>query len=73
MRNVYGEACISKQIFTNRLNIGLPLRTCVEKIIPLSGNILTLVKKKIPDAMVSKEGHADSILWPKREGSVLMV
>ena len=56
-KDVYGEASLSPKIFTDRLNMGLPLRTKIKQL---------SCKEKVPGAAVSKEGHADSVLEHKK-------
>ena len=66
MCDAYGEACFSEKKFTNELNIGLPLRGLVEKIVHRVEKHWLTDKENILSAAVSKEGHADSLLGYER-------
>ena len=58
MSDVLREACFNQKIFTNELNIGLPLQTWVEKIIFRMETHWFPGKEKVLGAVVSQEGHA---------------
>ena len=51
-----------KKIFPDELNMGLPLRACVEKKVYVVETHRLTSKKKVQSTVVSKEGHADSLL-----------
>ena len=75
MCNVYEEACFSQKMFTNELNMGLPLQAWVEKTVHgvdihwLSSKkkikIKKKIKKEVPDTGISKR-HADNHLGYER-------
>ena len=60
MCDEYGEICFSQKMFTNGLNLGLSLR--VKKTVHGVGTSWNTGKEKVSKAVVSKEGHADSVL-----------
>ena len=66
MLDVYKEKCFSQKIFTNELNMGLPLRINVKKIIKGVEIRWLSSKEKVPGAVVSKEGNTDSLLRHER-------
>ena len=55
-----------KRMFTNWLNMGLPRWAWVEKTVHRVETHWLSSKEKVLDTAVSKEGHADSILWHER-------
>ena len=62
MYNMYGEAFFSQKNFRNEQNVCLPQRTWVTKTFNGLKTPWLSGKEKIPDAAVSKEHHADSVL-----------
>ena len=54
------------RIFTNGLNIGLPLLTWTKKIAHEVNTHWLSSKKKVLGLAVSKEGHADNLLGHER-------
>ena len=55
-----------KNTFTNWLNMGLPQGVCVKKTVKGEETHHLSSKEKIVSILVSKEGHADSVLRCKR-------
>ena len=53
------EVCFSLNIFTNRLNMGLPQLAWVEKTIDGVETHWLSGREKVSNAKLSKEGHAD--------------
>ena len=51
-----------KRIFTNGLNMSLLLQASVEKTVYKVETHWLSDKEKVPDAVVSKEAHVDSVL-----------
>ena len=50
-------------MFTNKLNMVLPLRAWIVKLVDgMETKTLRWKKQKIPGAKVSHEGHANSVL-----------
>ena len=75
MYDLYREACFSKKkkIFTNELNLSFPLQAKVKKKKKKKKKKKTVSEvdslsseKKVPSAVVSKEGHTDSLLSHER-------
>ena len=58
------EECFSKKkkVFTNELNIGLPLWAYIEKTFHVVETHRLSSKEKVVGAAVTKEGDADSLL-----------
>ena len=52
--------------FTNELNIGLPLWARIKKTVDKVKTHWLFSKEKILDTVISKEGHADSLLEQER-------
>ena len=57
---------LDKNMYTNRLNMGLPLKAQDEKRIHRVETHWLSSKEKVADTMVSKEGHADCLLEDER-------
>ena len=62
MCNVCGEALFPQKMFTNELNIGLSLQTWVKKTIHGMEMYWLSSKEKVLGSVISKEGHAVSVL-----------
>ena len=62
MCDVWRKTCFSQKMFTNRLNIGLLLWDWMEKTVHRVETHWLSSKEKVLGAVVSKEGHADSVL-----------
>ena len=68
MCNVHWEACFTKEkkMFTHGLNMSLPLQAWVGKSVHEVETHRLSGKEKVLGAVVSKEGHADSLLGHER-------
>ena len=62
MCDEYGEAYFNWKIFTNELNMGLQLWSWVEKTVHGVKTHWLSNKEKVPGRVISKEGHANSLL-----------
>ena len=62
MHGVYWEAYFSQRIFSNGLNMGLPIQAWVDKSVHRVETYWLSGKEKVPGTAISKEGHADSFL-----------
>ena len=60
--DVNEEASFDQRIFANRLKIVLPQRTWAEKTVHRRETHRLFGKEKVPDTVVSNEGHAHSDL-----------
>ena len=66
MWGVSREVCFSQKMFTNDLNMGLPLRACFEKTVYGEETCWPSGKEKVPDAAISKADYTDSLLGHER-------
>ena len=57
---------LKKNIYMNGLNMGLSQRAKLEKTVHNVETHRLSDKEKFTNSAVSKEGHADSVLWHKR-------
>ena len=64
--NVYREESFSQKMFTNGLNKDFPLWDTVEKTVHRVEAHWLSSNKNVPTAVVSKEGHADSLQGHKK-------
>ena len=66
MSAVYGQACFGKKMFTNELNMGLPLRAWVEKKVHSVEALWLSIKEIVSIAAVNWEGPANIFLGHER-------